>query len=238
MATCWGEVMETIRIEAVTGASGAWYDDYRRLRYRVFVMEQEWVALADADEPGLTSWDPVDAHAWFWLAWSDGGTLVGAVRVRAVSDVFPHEELFRHHLRRPEVASVRPWMGTLNSLVVAADWRRRPCLTRGGELGTVAGHLLSAAVAGSRTAGLRAIVATAQTHISARALMRAGFRVIDAPAHTSLHPVFPMCNVGLSLSDDGHGRALRNYFDQCERHALAGHSIAALFSRAPLAATG
>jgi hypothetical protein len=230
--------METIRVEAVAGASGAWYDDYRRLRHRVFVIEQGWAGLADADEPGLTSWDPVDAHAWFWLAWSACGPLVGAVRVRAVGDVFPHEELFRHHLRQPEVASVRPWMGSLNSLVVDAEWRRRCCLSDTGEPGTIAGHLLTAAVAGSRTAGLRAIVATAQTHISARALMRAGFRVIDAPVHTSLHPVFPMCNVGLSLCDHGSGRVLRNYFDRCERHALARHSIAALFSRAPLAATG
>jgi len=230
--------MDTIRVEAVTGAGGAWYDDYRRLRHRVFVVEQGWAGLADADAPGLTPRDPVDAHAWFWLAWSACGRLAGAVRVRAVSDVFPHEELFRHHLRRPEVAAVRPWMGTLNSLVVDAGWRRRRCLTDTGEPGTIAGHLLTAAVAGSRTVGLRAIVATAQTHISARALMRAGFRVIDAPVHTPLHPVFPMCNVGLSLGDDGDGRALRHYFDRRERHALAGHSIAALFTRAPLAATG
>ena len=230
--------METIRIEAVTGASGAWYDQYRRLRHRVFVAEQGWAGLVDADEPGLTAWDPVDAHAWFWLAWSHGSTLAGAVRVRSVHDVFPHEELFRHHLRRPEVTAERPWMGTLNSLVVDADWRRQRCLTRDGQPGTIASHLLSAAVAGSRAVGLRSIVATAQTHVSARALMRAGFRVIDAPVQTWLHPTFPMCNVALSLADDGSGRALRDYFEQRERHTLAGHSIASLFSRAQLAAAG
>jgi N-acyl-L-homoserine lactone synthetase len=230
--------METIRVEAVTGASGGWYDRYRHLRHRVFVVEQGWAGLTSAAEPGLTPRDPADARAWFWLAWSPSGTLVGAVRVLGVSDVFPHEELFRHHLRQPEVADARPTMGTLNSLVVAQTWRRRHCLTPDGQAGTIARHLLSAAVAGSRALGLGAVVATAQTDISARALMRAGFRVIDPPVLTPLHPIFPMCNVAVSLSDDRGGRPLRDYFERRERVALAGRSIDALFARARLAATG
>ena len=224
--------METIRIEAVAGRQRSWYDDYRRLRHRVFVVEQGWAGLDSAAEPGLTAPDPADVHAWFWLAWSPAGALAGAVRVRAVRDVFPHEELFRHHLDRPEVTAVRPWLGTLNSLVVDGSWRQRPCTADGREPRPVSSHLLRAAVAGSRTAGLRAIVATAQTSISARALMRAGFRVIDPPLLTALHPVFPMCNLGLSLSDSGAGRAVRDYFDRRERAVLAGRSITWLFSRA------
>ena len=224
--------METISIEAVTGAGGEWYEHYRRLRYRVFVVEQGWAGLDRASEPGLTAPDPADARAWFWLAWSPDGTLAGAVRVRGVSDVFPHEDLFRHHLARPDVSAVRPGMGTLNSLVVAGEWRQRRCAIAGGEPATVAAHLLSAAVAGSRARGVCAIVATAQTSISARALMRAGFRVIDRPIRTPLHPAFPMCNLGIALGDTAAGRAAGAYFDGRERDVLAGRSITWLFSRA------
>jgi len=232
MANSSGDAMAAIRLEARAGSGGPWYRDYRRLRHRVFVVEQGWSGLDDRAEPGLTPPDPVDAEAAFWLAWSSAGSLAGAVRVLVLNGVFPHEELFRHHLARPEVAAVRSRMGTLNSLVVAGEWRQRRCFASGSEPQSVAAHLLSAAVAGSRTAGLRAIVATAQTSISARALMRAGFRVIDVPVRTPLHPVFPMCNLGIALSRDEEGRAIADYFARRERDALSGQSITWLFSRA------
>ena len=173
--------MDAIRIEAVSScAAGSWYDQDRRLRHRVFVVEQGWTGLSSACGDATIP-DPADAKAHFWLARSTGGALVGAVRVRAVRDVFPHEELFCHHLARHEMAVVRPWMGTLNSLVVDRDWRSRPCAGSNGHHGTVASLLLDATLSGSAGAGLRALVATAQTLVSARALMRAGFRVIDPP---------------------------------------------------------
>ena len=154
-----------------------------------------------------------------------------------MTDVFPHESLFRHHLERREVVAVRPWTGTLNSLVVDREWRGRRCAAADGELGTPASLLLRASVDGSADAGLRALVATAQTLVSARALMRAGFRVIDRPVLTELHAEFPMCNVGIVLRPrDGAGRALAKYFDDREGQVLRGTTIDAQFAGAKLMA--
>ena len=223
--------MDAIRIEAVAScAAGSWYDEDRRLRHRVFVVEQGWAGLSSACGDATIP-DPADAKAHFWLARSTGGALVGAVRVRAVRDVFPHEELFCHHLARREMAFMRPWMGTLNSLVVDRDWRSRPCAGSNGHDGTVASLLLDATLSGSAGAGLRALVATAQTLVSARALMRAGFRVIDPPVRTHLHAEFPMCNLGIVLTEeDPRARALSKYFDDCQRQVLSAASLDTWFS--------
>jgi len=226
--------MDTIRIDTVTGCtSGSWYDEYRRLRHRVFVVEQGWAGLS-LPSGDVTIPDPADAAAHFWLARSASGALVGAVRVRAVRDVFPHEDLFHHHLARREMIAMRPWMGTLNSLVVDGAWRGRVCADRDGDGRTVANLLLRASLAGSASYGLQALVATAQTVISARALTGAGFRVIDPPVLTDLHVHFPMCNVGIVLTPDGApARALSVYFEDCERRVIGGGSLEAWF-RDPL----
>ena len=79
----------------------------------------------------------------------DSGALVGAVRIRTVRDTFHHEDLFRHHLRRREMAAMRPWMGTLNSLVVDREWRSRPCATPSRDEGTVASMLLRTSLSDS-----------------------------------------------------------------------------------------
>jgi len=227
--------MDTICVEAVTGRTqGSWYDEYRRLRHRVFVVEQGWTGLsAGVDEATIP--DPADARARFWLARSRSGALVGAVRIRTVRDTFHHEDLFRHHLRRREMAAMRPWMGTLNSLVVDREWRSRLCATPSRDEGTVASMLLRTSLSDSAGTDFRALVATAQTLISARALMRVGFRVIDPPIRTHLHARFAMCNVGVVLTtDDLCARALSTYFEECQRRVLKESSLADWFS-APLA---
>ena len=226
-----------IRIEA--RALGLWYDDYRRLRHRIFVVEQSWNGLSSRQEPGLTKRDPADAKARFWLARSSDGTLIGAVRVCAVADVFPHEELFTHHFAIAAMAAIWPRLGTLNSLLVDNGWRRRPCQGPDGQTGTVASLLLDACVSGCADRGLHAIVATAQTVVSARALMRAGFRVIDPPVRTPLHPDFTMCNVGIVLQPtDESTRAAARYFDDCQRRALGSQSIDACFAGTMAAVAG
>jgi N-acyl-L-homoserine lactone synthetase len=218
-----------VRVEA--RALGLWYDDYRRLRHRIFVVEQSWSGLSSQQEPGLTNRDPADARARFWLARSVDGALIGAVRVCAVADVFPHEELFAHHLAVPEVAAIRPRLGTLNSLLVEGGWRRRPCQGPDGRLGTVASLLLEACVSGCADQGLQAIVATAQTIVSARALLRAGFRVIDPPVRTPLHADFTMCNVGIVLKPtDMNALAVASYFDECQRRVLSSRTIDMCFA--------
>lgn len=213
--------MDTICIEDVAGnTNGSWYDEYRRLRHRIFVAEQGWMGLSGPTEEATIP-DPTDARARFWLARAQCGTLVGAVRIRPVCDAFPHEELFRHHLTRREVTALRPWMGSLNSLMVDRAWRGRRYASSNGDTGTIACMLLRTSLRASAEGGLRALVATAQTPISARALMRAGFRVIDPPVRTCLHASFRMCNVGIVLSpDDPCAFALSKYFDDRQRELL------------------
>jgi N-acyl-L-homoserine lactone synthetase len=223
----------SVRIESVTLCAGcAWHDEYRRLRHRVFVVEQGWTSLISAGEPGLTRDDPADAGAWFWLARTADGALVGGVRVRPVAGLFPHQELFAHHLRRPEVAAALPGLGTLNSLLVDHAWRGRVCEGPGGEWATVASHLLGAGLAGGAARGLSAIVATAQTVISARALMRAGFHVVDPPVATSLHARFPMCNVAVALNGWREQAALHAYFRGRECEILRHRTIDGWFESA------
>ena len=96
---------------------------------------------------------------------------------------------------------MRPWMGTLNSLVV--DRRVAPPAVRDSEQGRRNGRehsLLRTSLSDSAGTDFRALVATAQTLISARALMSVGFRVIDPPIRTHLHARFAMCNVGVVLT--------------------------------------
>jgi hypothetical protein len=122
-------------------------------------------------------------------------------------------------------------MGTLTSLAVDRDWRGRRCRVRDDQPGTVASLLLRAALAGSTAAGLRALLATAQTIVSARALIRAGFRVIDPPVPTPLHSRFLMCNMGMVLDRrDASAWTLEAYFDERHRLILERASIDAWFS--------
>jgi hypothetical protein len=224
--------MTPIAIDLEACRVGPWHDEFRRLRNQIFVVEQSWNCLASDEEPGLTRRDPADLQARFWLA-RFRGALIGAVRVCAVGETFPHEELFAHHLGVREFAAVRPQMGSLNSLMVDREWRRCLCTSPDGKVGTVAGLLLQSSLSGSAEAGLRVIVATAQTAISARALMRAGFRVIDPPVRTHLHAGFVMCNVAIALTaGDSNVLAAARYFEERQRQALGLESIDVRFAEA------
>jgi N-acyl-L-homoserine lactone synthetase len=223
--------LPTMTVDAASCPAGSpWYAEYRRLRHRIFVVEQGWTGLTSETEPDATRPDPADDLARFWLARQADAHLVGAVRIRPVADVFPHEALFRHHLQRGEMIAMRPRMGTLTSLAVDRGWRGVPCVSPDGHVATPGSLLLRAALAGSARSGLRALVATAQTIVSARALIRAGFRVIDPPAPTRLHDRFLMCNVGIVLDrHDRRARSLAAYFEARHRRILELVSIDAWF---------
>jgi hypothetical protein len=99
--------------------------------------------------------------------------------------------------------------------------------------------LLSASLQGSVEHGLRALIATAQNASSARALAGAGFRMIDTPIRTTLHPHFLMANVGIVLGQDDQrrsrvraaaARALARYFDHRQREILETVSLDALLT--------
>jgi N-acyl-L-homoserine lactone synthetase len=218
--------MTPLLIDLEAHPGGPWYAEYRRLRHRIFVVEQSWSGLSSEAEPGLTRRDPADAQARFWLARTLDRALIGAVRVCAAADVFPHEDLFERHLEIPEVAAIRPRMGTLNSLAVERRWRRQLFEEPDSHVGTAAALLLRACLSGSVDKGLQVIVATAQTIVSARAMMRAGFRVIDPPARTDLHPEFAMCNMGIVLRPaDAAAHAVAKYFDERQRLVLGSQTI-------------
>ena len=132
---------------------------------------------------------------------------------------------------------MRPWMGTLNSLVVDREWRGRPCASpRTGELARPRACSFARAVE-QRRRGSPGAGGDRSDAVSARALMRAGFRVIDRPVLTELHAEFPMCNVGIVLRPrDGAGRALAKYSDDREGQVLRGTTIDAQFASAKLMA--
>lgn len=215
---------------------GDWYDEYRQLRHAIFVEEQGWHGLSSASEPGLTLNDPADRRAWFWLARSREGRLVGVVRVVPIQPQCPHEELFARHLANAAVQAMRSRLGSLNSLAVDSHWRRQLCTDDRGRTGTVAALLLRRCLAECPGLGMDAVLATAQTTISVRALMRAGFHVIDAPVRTHLHPSFAMCNVGVVIEHADHAAvALADYFRRCEQDVL-GMFVAAAAGTAAIPA--
>src|SRR5262245_18328376 len=232
---------ESLQIETFNGWSDQErYDEYRRLRYQVFVAEQGWTGLSHEGEPGMAMKHPADEHARFWLARNETGAVVGEVRVVSLVHAFPHKELFATHLRRCEMQNMLPFMGTLNSLAVLPWYRGLHCQIRGDVRSeTAARALLRASLQGSTEQGLRALIATAQNPSSARALVGAGFRMIDTPIRTALHPHFLMANVGVVLEQGDQRRsrvraaaagALARYFNDRQREVLASVSLDALLT--------
>lgn len=243
--------MDRVALESFIGTSDERrYREYRRIKFQTFVREQGWAGLGGEASDGLADEDRFDGGGRFALARTTVGDPVGVVRCLPLTEGFPHSELFRHHILQEEVADTIPSLATLNALAVLPEYRGRAYeVLCDGRIGTVCRLLLLEAMFRLAREGVKGILATVQSIISARALMRVGFRLIDKPATTPLHERFPLANVGIVLGSTEHVAAaircgvpwrlkrnhtpallrLEQYFDRQQRAVLRSASLQELF---------
>ena len=214
------------------------YEKWDRIRQAVFGVELGW--QLPARSPGdIAPRDPCDEHAIFFAGFTEG-SIAGIVRALSVSRAFPHRELFEMHLRRSDLSRHLPVVWTLNALAVVPSHRRTTFIGASGRAGTVANLLLAASLEYIAAAGGRVVLATVLSAASAKAFVRAGFSLLDAPVAGPRHPEFLLANVGAVIptraarpdapADVSYFRQCRQYFDGCHAEVIAGTSIDALFA--------
>jgi hypothetical protein len=189
------------------------YNQYLALKYQIFVVEQGWIALADPSGKPIASGEPFDEAGHLWLASTPEGDPVGIVRGIALARGFPHRELLEHHLRRAEVQEMWDSLCTLNALAVLPSHRRHVYEAVGlGWRGSVGKLLMLAVMHQMELQGLKAVLATAGSIVSARLCRSLGFYVIDAPTQcTHLYPELVITNVGIVFGSPAHLRAQQDY---------------------------
>ena len=162
------------------------YEQYLAFKYRVFVAEQGWTALADPSGRPIAREEPFDEQGQLCLASTPEGEPVGVVRGIALSRGFPHRELLEHHLHRTEVQAMWPYLCTLNGLAIFPTHRRKVYEAVGlGWKGSAAKLLMLFVIQQMELQGLKAALATAGGVTSTRLCRSLGFFVI-ATAPTSL----------------------------------------------------
>lgn len=173
------------------------WDECRR---QVFAGELGW-RLPEPRGDMAASGDPHDAHATFYSAES-GDLLIGIVRSVLVVHGFPHRELFQHHLEATDLDRRPALVGTLNALaVIPAHRRERYVNTADGSTGTASALLLRASMTHLAEQGVRVILATVLSAVSARTFMRAGFRILDRPFVSRDDDRFALANAGIAMVD-------------------------------------
>ena len=215
------------------------YEKWDCLRQAIFGTELGW--QLPARSPGaFAPRDPCDEHAIFFAGFSRG-LIIGIVRALNVSRAFPHRELFEAHLRRSDLSRRLPVVWTLNALAVVPSRRRTAFMDAAGRTGTAASLLLRDSLERIAGAGGRVVLATVLSAASAKAFVRAGFSLLDAPVAAPGQGEFLLANVGTVVpapAGDHDQPADISYFHQCRqyfqgRHAevTAGTSIDGLFAR-------
>jgi len=210
---------------------GEHYDEYLRVRYKVFVEEEGW--LLDADPKlGRCTEDPADQCSRFVLARSDspGNAAIGIVRGTVTSRAFPHRELFADHLDRYPLNRLSPdTIATVNSLAVVPPFRRRPVTVTGyREPITTARALLIEMVNWLRSEGVLLIVASAVPIASARLFGAIGFAALDP--FQKYEQGRTVLNMGLVIKGTPHSEA-------ADKHGLIGEEVSAYLTAQHRAAT-
>jgi N-acyl-L-homoserine lactone synthetase len=228
-----------------------WFEAYLEIKYRVFVVEQGWSALtATSGYRGLRH-DPFDDHGRFLLARTSAGDPMGIVRGLPIREGFPHQDLFVQHLNNPTVVRMLPSMCTLNALAVLPQFRGRRYAVQGaGWQGSLGRLLVLGILLTLEEEDIHAVVATAEGLVSTRLFVRLGFKLINVPTKTALHPDLLMTNVGMVLGSPSHVQAqvdaslrkagmtplsgdalaLCQYLDQCQNKIVRGHPLDDLFT--------
>jgi N-acyl-L-homoserine lactone synthetase len=210
---------------------GEHYDEYLRVRYKVFVEEEGW--LLDADpKGGRCAEDPADQCSRFVLARSasPGNATIGIVRSTVTSRAFPHRELFADHLSRAPLSRLSPdTIATVNSLAVVPAFRRRPVTVAGHrEPVTTARALLIDMVNWLRSEGVLLIVASAVPIASARLFGGIGFAALDP--FQKYEQGRAVLNMGLVIKGSPHGEA-------ADKHGLIDEEVSAYLTARHAAAT-
>src|SRR5262249_10334166 len=171
--------------------------------------------------------------------------LVGIVRGLRLTYGFPHRQLFEHHLQASGLDKRIATIGMVNALAVTPTYRRRTFVNESdGQFGTASALLLRGVIQSLPTSGVSVILATVLSAISARAFIRAGFFLLDAPFLNPNDNRFVLANVGLvlgaeraasgtfnsELRPEAWATAVRAYFERLQADVLSNGHVGELFS--------
>jgi hypothetical protein len=236
--------VRTLRIVTFTADERARYDTWDALRRAVFARELGWSLPPREPEAALS--DRFDRRATFLAAEVDGET-IGILRAVRAADGLPHRDLLDEHVRAAGLDHHEGLIGTVNALAVVGPERHARFADAATDAsGTAATLLLEAAVRHLAATGVRVVLATVLSAISAHVFLRAGFALLDLPFPHPGDPRFRLANVGLVLPDPDAAVSLEPvlrraaaHFRRCHAEAMAAGSIDDLFTlRRPGRAAG
>lgn len=219
---------QLLSVRAFDSRDSVGYARFDAIRQEVFGRELQW-PLPASGGAGLI--DRFDGVADLWIADTDSGA-VGIVRAIRVSRGFPHRDLFERHMEPGRLDLPLTEIGTINALAVLPPFRRELFRNTGGMVDTASALLLAAALAGLRDRGVRLVLATVLSAISARTFLRAGFRILDPPQVASGHAGFRLANVALVMTAEG--QSLAEYVSRCHDALVGTRSIEELFGEPPV----
>jgi hypothetical protein len=232
-----GAAAAALDIVAFTAGVRARYEQWDGIRRRIFADELGW--RLPARPPGRASLsDPFDAPATFLTAEVDGEA-IGIVRALRAADGFPHRDLLELHVAGTGMGESLAALGTINALAVVAGRRHQRFGHPSASVPeTAATLLLSQALAGLAGQGVRVVLATVLSAISARVFLRRGFRLLDRPFLRHEGDRFALANVGIVLRARGDtdrrpatwDRAVA-YFEHRHRAARGSERLEDLFAR-------
>ncbi len=212
------------------------YEAYRKLKYKIFVTECGWEALTSDTEPNKAKVDQYDAIGRFLIALNEDQIPIGILRGIALRKGFPHKSLFDRHLANDIVNNMLANMCTLNALAVLPKYRGKIFNYKGLPwTGSVGKIMMLALMQSFEKDQIVATIITAQGQAGAKFFQSLGFKMIDHPIVTDLHPD-PLTNMALIFGSTMHLRALEKcniqplflnykksevcyleeYFDKCE----------------------
>jgi hypothetical protein len=216
--------VRTLRIVTFTADDRPRYETWDGLRRDVFSGELGWTLPPRA--PGAALSDPFDRRATFLAAEVDGAA-IGILRAVRAADGFPHRDLLDGHVRQAGLAGHLALIGTVNALAVVGSQRQACFADPATEAsGTAATLLLEAGVRHLASTGVRVVMATVLSAISARVFFRAGFDLLDRPFASPGDPRFKLANVGLVLPEPDGATASEPVLRQAAAHFRRSHAAA------------
>jgi hypothetical protein len=107
--------------QAFTHLETSVFDQYRKLKGKIFSIEQSWPIQLDKD--GLTEQDVFDENAHFFGCFDSDAKLLGAVRGLSLDKQFPYRDYFSKDLTDIELYHACETGFTLNALLCESEYR-------------------------------------------------------------------------------------------------------------------